>query len=187
MPLLGPMGSLTASFIPAGRLRKPPLSPRALSCRIGPRRQGSASPLRALDGSGPIRKTRCLRVGKGGCRSASDFVSHLIAFDSIAPQTGEFGPFGRAEREPFGHTRRLEPQPRGAVTRRAVAKRRSRASGLTRLSAADRAPARRGRKGCRSAGPSRWTTPAPTGCAGGRPWPSPPSRSRWARGSPARR
>ena len=28
-----------------------------------------------------------------------------------------------------------EPQPRGAVTRRAVAKRRSRASGLTRLSA----------------------------------------------------
>ena len=30
---------------------------------------------------------------------------------------------------------RLEPQPRGAVTRRAVAQRRSRASGLTRLSA----------------------------------------------------
>ena len=42
---------------------------------------------------------------------------------------------GEAEREPFGHTRRLEPQPRGAVTRRAVAQRRSRASGLTRLSA----------------------------------------------------
>ena len=36
-------------------------------------------------------------------------------------------------KEPFGHTRRLEPQPRGAVTRRAVAQRRSRASGLTRL------------------------------------------------------
>ena len=53
-------------------------------------------------------------------------------FDSITPQTGEFGPFGRAERFPFGHTRRLEPQPRGAVTRRAVAQRRSRASGLTR-------------------------------------------------------
>ena len=30
---------------------------------------------------------------------------------------------------------RLEPQPRGAVTRRAVAQRRSLASGLTRLSA----------------------------------------------------
>ena len=42
---------------------------------------------------------------------------------------------GEAEREPFGHTRRLEPQPWGAVTRRAVAQRRSRASGLTRLSA----------------------------------------------------
>ena len=71
--------------------------------------------------------------GKGGCRSASDLVSHLISFDSIAPQTGAFGPCGRAEREPFGHTRRLEPQPRGAVTRRAVAQRRSRASGLTHL------------------------------------------------------
>ena len=34
--------------------------------------------------------------------------------------------------QPFGHTRRLEPQPWGAVTRRAVAQRRSRASGLTR-------------------------------------------------------
>ena len=39
-------------------------------------------------------------------------------------------------KEPFGHTSRLEPQPRGAVTRRAVAQRRSRAGGLTRLSAA---------------------------------------------------
>ena len=61
-----PMGSLTSSFIPAGRLGKTPLSPRASSCRIGPRRQGFASPLRALDGSGPIRKTRCLRGERGG-------------------------------------------------------------------------------------------------------------------------
>ena len=30
--------------------------------------KGSASPLRALDGSGPIRKTRCLRGKKGGGR-----------------------------------------------------------------------------------------------------------------------
>ena len=36
--------------------------------------------------------------GKGGCRSASDFVSHLIAFNSITPQTGAFGPCGRTER-----------------------------------------------------------------------------------------
>ena len=56
IPLLGPMGSLTSSFIPAGRLVKTPLSPRASSWRIGPRRQGFASPLRALDGSGPIRR-----------------------------------------------------------------------------------------------------------------------------------
>ena len=59
-------GSLSSSFIPAGRLGKTPLSPRASSWRIGPRRQGFASPLRALDGSGPIRKTRCLRGERGG-------------------------------------------------------------------------------------------------------------------------
>ena len=51
-------------------------------------------------------------------------------------EKGGVGPCGRAEREPFGHTRRLEPQPWGAVTRRAVAQRRSRASGLTRPLAA---------------------------------------------------
>ena len=85
--------------------------------------------------------------GKGGSRSASDFVSHLIAFDSIAPPNrgisgrglriahdkGYYHSYcGEAEREPFGHTSRLEPQPRGAVTRRAAAQRRSRAGGLTR-------------------------------------------------------
>ena len=79
IPLSGPMGSLSSSFIPAGRLRieaesrcllveTPPLSPRASSCRIGPRRQGFASPLRALDGSGPIREMRCSR-GKRGVRA----------------------------------------------------------------------------------------------------------------------
>ena len=91
-------GSLSSLFIPAGRLGTGPLSPRASSCRIGPRRQGFASPLRALDGCGPIRKTRCLRGERGDADQASDFVSHLIAFDSIAPQTRAFGPCGRAER-----------------------------------------------------------------------------------------
>ena len=47
-------GSLSSSFIPAGRLGTDPLSPRASLCRIGPRRQGFASPLRALDRCGPI-------------------------------------------------------------------------------------------------------------------------------------
>ena len=69
IPLSVPMGSLTSSFIPAGRLGTDPLSPRASSCRIGPRRQGFASPLRALDGSGPIRKTRCSRGERGGGRA----------------------------------------------------------------------------------------------------------------------
>ena len=41
-------------------------SPRASLCRIGPRRQGFASPLRALDRFGPIRKTALFYEGKGG-------------------------------------------------------------------------------------------------------------------------
>ena len=55
-----PYGSLS-SHLSLREGSEPPLFPRASSCRIGPRRQGFASPLRALDGSGPIRKTRCLR------------------------------------------------------------------------------------------------------------------------------
>ena len=47
-------------------------------------------------------------------------------------EKGAFGPCLPGRKEPFGHTSRLEPQPKGAVTRRAVAQRRSRASGLTR-------------------------------------------------------
>ena len=77
-----PMGSLPSSFIPAGRLGTDPLSPRASSCRIGPRRQGFASPLRALDGSGPIRKTRCLRGERGGSgRGARGRVASPLAHD----------------------------------------------------------------------------------------------------------
>ena len=80
-------------------------------------------------------KNALLTRGKEGSGSDSYFVSHLIAFDSIEPRlkSGVFGPCGRAEREPFGHTWTPEPQPWGAVTRRAVAQRRSRADGLTRL------------------------------------------------------
>ena len=52
--------------------------------------------------------------GKGGMqiRSYSDFVSHLIAFNIIAlrPKPGHSGRACRAEREPFGHTGRLEPR-----------------------------------------------------------------------------
>ena len=51
-------------------------------------------------------------------------------------EKGHSGRVCRAGREPFGHTSRLEPQPRGTVTRRAIAQRRSRTSGLTRPSAA---------------------------------------------------
>ena len=44
--------------------------------------------------------------------------------------------FGAKPKGTFRPYQPSEPQPRGAVTRRAVAQRRSRASGLTRLSAA---------------------------------------------------
>ena len=45
-------------------------------------------------------KDALLMRGKGRYRSDSYFVSHLIAFDSIAPhpKSGVFGPCGRAER-----------------------------------------------------------------------------------------
>ena len=67
----GPHGVAHVLIYPCGKAWKNPLSPRASSCRIGPRRQGFASPLRALDGSGPIRKTRCLRGERGGARRSA--------------------------------------------------------------------------------------------------------------------
>ena len=68
-----------------------------------------------------------LTRGKGGIGPWGARASKRMIKDIIIHIVG-----ARAEREPFGHTGRLEPQPRGAVTRRAVAQRRSRASGLTR-------------------------------------------------------
>ena len=47
---------------------------------------------------------------------------------------GDFGPCLPGRKGTFRPYQTPEPQPRGAVTRRAVAQRRSRASGLTRLS-----------------------------------------------------
>ena len=132
-----PYGSLSSHLSLREGSEKPPF-PLALY------RAGSVlavkGPLRRFAPlTAPVRseRTRCLRGERGGADHTADFVSHLIAFDSTAPRpkSGVFGPCGRAEREPFGHTRRLEPQPWGAVTRRAVAQRRSRASGLTRPSA----------------------------------------------------
>ena len=110
--LSGPMGSLSSSFIPAGRLGKTPLSPCASSCRIGPRRQGFASPLRALDGSGPIRKTRCLRGERGGSgRGVRGRVASPLANDKGYYHSC----LGRSRKLAFGHTRRLS-RSRGALS-----------------------------------------------------------------------
>ena len=73
-----------------------PLSPRASLCRIGPRRQGYASPLRALDGLRADPKDALFTREKGGC--------------GFGPK-GTFRPYQDA----------LRRRPRGAVTRRAVA------------------------------------------------------------------
>ena len=121
--LSGPMGSLSSSFIPAGRLGTDPLSPRASSCRIGPRRQGFASPLRALDGSGPIRKTRCLRGERGGAgRGArSGGVARIVgeSSGSLAHDKGYYHSLRRSRKGTFRPYQTPEPQPGGAVTRRA--------------------------------------------------------------------
>ena len=90
------MGSLSSSFIPAGRLRNPPFPSRFIvSDRSSPSRVRFAASRPGMLRADP--KGRLFMREKGGCRSASDFVSHLIAFDSIAPQTRAFGPCGRAE------------------------------------------------------------------------------------------
>ena len=129
IPLLGPMTGRSRPHLSLREGSETPLSPRALLCRIGPRRQGFASPLRALDGSGPIRKTRCSRGERGGRAVGREG-------ESLVHDKGYYHScLGRSRKLAFGHTRRLEPQPWGAVTRRAVAQRRSRAGGLTRRSA----------------------------------------------------
>ena len=112
------MGSLSSSFIPAGRLGTDPLSPRASSCRIGPRRQGFASPLRALDGSGPIRKTRCLRGERGGAGRGAGGVARIVG-ESSGPLVHDKGYYhsylGRSRKLAFGPTRRLS-RSRGALS-----------------------------------------------------------------------
>ena len=131
IPLLGPMTGRSRPHLSLREGLAPPLSPRASSCRIGPRRQGFASPHRALDGCGPIRKTRCLRGERGGAgRGARGRVASSLAHDK-----GYYHSLRRSRKGTFRPYQTPEPQPWGAVTRRAVAQRRSRAGGLTRLSA----------------------------------------------------
>ena len=115
-----PDGSLSSSFIPAGRLGTDPLSPRASSCRIGPRRQGFASPLRALDGSGPIRKTRCLRGERGGAGQGARRGVWRISGESRGSLVHDKGYYhsclGRTRRKgAFGHTSYLS-RGRGALS-----------------------------------------------------------------------
>ena len=106
-------GSLSSSFIPAGRLGTAPLSPRASSCRIGPRRQGFASPLRALDGSGADPKDALLTRGKGGSGRG---VRGRVASPLVHDKGYCHSYLGRTRRKgPFGHTSHLS-RSRGALS-----------------------------------------------------------------------
>ena len=82
-------------FAPVGKNPLFPL-PWMIPDRSSPSRVRFAASRPGLLRADP--KDALLTRGKGGCGSASDFVSHLIAFDSIAPQTRAFGPCGRAKR-----------------------------------------------------------------------------------------
>ena len=115
MPLSGPRGSLSSVFIPAGRLGTAPQE-RCFKLRSSNPFYSPPFPL-ALDDPGSVLAVKgSLRrfapwtapgrseemgvyEGKGGCRSASDFVSHLISLDSIAPRPkpGHSGRACRAE------------------------------------------------------------------------------------------
>ena len=89
-PLSGPMGSLSSSFIPAGRLRNPPSPSRFIvSDRSSPSRVRFAASRPGRLRADP--KDALLTRGKGGCRSASDFVSHLIALYIFWPWGREGG------------------------------------------------------------------------------------------------
>ena len=105
MPLSGPMTGRSRPHLSLREgLEKPPF-PLALH-RVGSVLAVQGSLRRFAPWTARADpKDALLTREKGGSGSASDFVSHLIAFDSIAPKTGAFGPCGRAGREPFGHTR----------------------------------------------------------------------------------
>ena len=127
------MGSLSSSFIPAGRLGTGPLSPRASSS--SDRSSAVKGTLRRF-APWPARtdpKDALLTRGKGGSAPWGAEAESLIQ----AHDKGYYHScLGRSRKGTFRPYQPSEPQPRGAVTRRAVAQRRSRASGLTRLSAA---------------------------------------------------
>ena len=94
------MGVALVLIYPCGKAWKNPpfLSRFIVSDRSSPSRVRFAASRPGRLRADP--KDALLTRGKGGYRSDSYFVSHLIAFDSIAPhpKSGVFGSCGRAER-----------------------------------------------------------------------------------------
>ena len=93
--------------------------------------------------SGPMGVALVLIYPCGKAWNSPPFPSRFIVSDRAVGREGELAHdkgyyhscLGRSRKGTFRPYQPLEPQPRGAVTRGAVARRRSRASGLTRLSA----------------------------------------------------
>ena len=126
MSLLRPQGVALVLIYPCGKAQKQPPFPSRfiVSDRSSPSRVRFAASRPGRLRADP--KDALLTRGKGG-------VGPWGAERGVAHDKGYYHSYlGRSRKEPFGPTSRLEPQPRGAVTRRAVAQRRSRASGLTR-------------------------------------------------------
>ena len=124
------MGSLTSSFIPAGRLGTAPF-PLALH-RVGSVLAVKGTLRRFAPWTAPGRsERRAAYEGKGGDRAVG-------REGELAHDKGYYHSYCGAADAPKGTFRPYqtpEPQPWGVVTRRAVAQRRSRAGGLTRRSA----------------------------------------------------
>ena len=106
-PYPGPRGSLSSVFIPAGRLGAAAPEGGADGSRVRypfPLVLHDSRSVLAVKGTlrrfapwtatGSIWRDTLFTREKGGCRSASDFVSHLISFDSTALTGGQSGAFG---------------------------------------------------------------------------------------------
>ena len=129
IPLLGPMTGRSRPHLSLREGLEQTPFPLALH-RVGSVLAVKGSLRRFAPWTAPVRsERRAAYEGKGGGRAVG-------REGELAHDKGYYHScLGRSRQLAFGHTRRLEPQPWGAFTRGAVAQRRSRTSGLTRLSA----------------------------------------------------
>ena len=105
-PLSRPHGAALVLIYPCGKAWNRPPFPSPWMIRIGPRRQGFASPLRALDGEDRSEGRRCSRGGRGGGRGArrgesrmiKDIIIHIPGRRESEPGLGSAGVGSAVER-----------------------------------------------------------------------------------------